>query len=314
MSQARTILASLGFDRARCNERSALTLLALAGLSPGAAWADATDRGMRTVDLMEFMRLEYGKRYRANTRETIRRQTLHQFLDAGLVELNADDPDRPTNSGFNRYSLSRAGLEVLRAHGSRDFDQLAAAFVARSLATRATGRGRGAGVDVSLPSGARLRLSPGQHNSLQKAVLELFLPRFAPGAVVLYIGDTARKHLHVDVQGLDRVGIRLTEHDKLPDIILHEPRRNWIYLVEAVTSHGPMTPLRVRQLTAAIGGATAGLVYVTAFPTRAVFRRHAADIAWETEVWIADEPDHLIHFNGDRFLGPHQRSIGPAGS
>ncbi|MFS2517149.1 MULTISPECIES: BsuBI/PstI family type II restriction endonuclease [Parabacteroides] len=29
-----------------------------------------------------------------------------------------------------------------------------------------------------------------------------------------------------------------------------------------------------------------------------------ADIAWETEVWIAENPGHMIHFNGDRFIGP----------
>ncbi len=101
------------------------------------------------------------------------------------------------------------------------------------------------------------------------------------------------------------LGISVTEHDKLPDIILHDESRNWLFLIEVVTSHGPMTPKRVIELNEMLRNCSAGKVFVTAFPLFAEFRKYIKHIAWETEVWIAEAPEHLIHFNGDRFLGPH---------
>ncbi len=55
----------------------------------------------------------------------------------------------------------------------------------------------------------------------------------------------------------------------------------------------------------ALGATKAGLILVTAFPNRRSMASFVAQIAWRTEAWCADEPTHLIHFNGDRFLGPH---------
>jgi hypothetical protein len=46
-------------------------------------------------------------------------------------------------------------------------------------------------------------------------------------------------------------------------------------------------------------------VYVSAFPDGKTFGRYRRAIAWESEVWIADAPTHMIHFNGNRFLGPY---------
>jgi type II restriction enzyme len=147
-------------------------------------------------------------------------------------------------------------------------------------------------------------LSPGKHNEVQAAIVEAFAARFAPGACLLYLGDTAKKNLHIDAGRLAALGAPVTEHDKLPDVILHDEKRNRVFLIEAVTSHGPMTPKRVVELEAMFTVCQVPLIYVSAFPNFAEFRKHLKTIAWETEVWIAEIPDHLIHFNGDRFLGP----------
>ncbi|MGH9732089.1 MAG: BsuBI/PstI family type II restriction endonuclease, partial [Candidatus Acidiferrales bacterium] len=159
-------------------------------------------------------------------------------------------------------------------------------------------------VPVILPSGKKLNLSPGCHNKLQVAIVETFAPRFAPGAMVLYLGDAAKKSLHLDQDALTRLGINLTEHDKLPDIVLFSEEKNWLYLIEAVTSHGPVSHKRKRELDLFFSKCTLVRIYVSAFPSFAEFKRHIQEIAWETEVWIAEMPDHLIHFNGDKFLGP----------
>jgi hypothetical protein len=157
-----------------------------------------------------------------------------------------------------------------------------------------------------LADGKQVSLSAGDHNQLQVAIVRDFGPRFAPGARVLYLGDTADKHVVMEAATLVRLGVTLTEHDKLPDVVLYDENRGWLFLIEAVTSHGPVSPKRHRELEMTFGKCSAARVYVTAFPDAALFRRYAADIAWETEVWLADNPDHMIHFNGDKFLGPYK--------
>jgi type II restriction enzyme len=164
-------------------------------------------------------------------------------------------------------------------------------------------------VPVSLPDGTNLLLSPGPHNELQRAIIEEFLPRFAHGAKVFYIGDTEDKSLEVDREGLTGIGMYAPERgDRLPDIVAYEPARNWVFLIEAVHSSNPINDARHALLAKLTTGCTAGRVFVTAFLTKADFRKWSAQIAWETEVWIAESPDHMIHFNGDKFLGPYQLS------
>ena len=119
---------------------------------------------------------------------------------------------------------------------------------------------------------------------------------------------SAKKDLYVHAETLKALHFPITAHDKLPDVIVFDERRNWVFLIEAVTSHGPMSQKRVLELERLLNESSAGLVYVSAFPDMTQFRRHIIEIAWDTEVWIAELPEHLIHYNGDRFLGPRERS------
>ena len=162
-------------------------------------------------------------------------------------------------------------------------------------------------IPLTLADGTAVTLSPGKHNELQAAIIKEFAERFAPGSVLLYLGDTAKKSLVVAEGMLSKLGFPMTEHDKLPDVVLYLEERNWLFLIEAVTSHGPVSPKRHFELEKELGGCTAERIYVSAFPDFKEFRRHTDNIAWETEVWIADNPDHMIHFNGDKFLGPPVR-------
>ena len=93
----------------------------------------------------------------------------------------------------------------------------------------------------------------------------------------------------------------------MPDVVLYFPDKDWLLLVESVTSHGPVDSKRHEELSALFAAAKPGLVYVTAFPDRATMGKYLSDISWETEVWVAEAPTHMIHFNGERFLGPYER-------
>jgi hypothetical protein len=304
---ANQIIIALGLPRAQQNERSAVSLLALLNLTPGKAWADAGNPLMGITPIMDWAREHYGKEYAPNTRETFRRQTMHQFCDAGIALYNPDKPDRPVNSPKAVYQIEPAALALLRTFGTRawhdsltDYLSERETLVARYAKEREQNR-----IPVEIAPGKEITLSPGEHSELIRAIIEDFAPRFAPGSVLVYAGDTGDKWGYFDAPLLSGLGVDVDSHGKMPDVVLHYTAKNWLLLVESVTSHGPVDGKRHAELAVLFSGSTAGLVYVTAFPNRAIMGRYLGEIAWETEVWVADAPSHLIHFNGARFLGPH---------
>lgn len=307
IGEAQEILAALGLPVQQQNEISSLTFLALCGIKPESNWHEASRQALTiTKGIMSFISREYGKSYAPNTRETFRRQVLHQFVQARIADYNPYNPSLPTNSPHAHYALTEAAQETVRAYGTKDWSSAVRNFISRQGSLLITYQRKRSHqmVPVRLPSGTVFELSPGKHNELEVAIIQEFAPRFVQSAHLLYLGDTAKKNLFIDIERLANFGIPITEHDKLPDVILHDTERDWLFLIEAVTSHGPMTPKRVLELENMLANCEMGLVFVSAFPEFAEFRKHLKQIAWETEVWIAEIPDHLIHFNGDRFLGP----------
>jgi adenine-specific DNA-methyltransferase len=308
ISESQRALELLNFDREQTNERSALVLLALLDLGPNTPWSDAKSPRLRTVELMAWLREHYGRDYKPNTRETIRRQTLHQFIDAGLALLNPDDPDRPVNSPNNCYQIAPRAQEMLSAYETNQFDQLLGIYLddLPGLRTQYERARTHRQIPVTLPDGNTVALTPGGQNLLIKQALEEFCPRFTPAAHVLYVGDAGRQDPIFEENALADLGIALDKHGKLPDLIVHLPDREWLVLIEAAASHGPVDGKRRDELERLFMKASAGLVFVSCFSSRNEMRKYLNEIAWETEVWCADNPSHLIHFNGERFLGPYE--------
>lgn len=304
VEEAQELLRALGLPTAQTNEIAALTLLSLAGLRPDAEWSRAATPRRRVHDLLTDMAASYDREYAENTRETVRRQVIHQLEQAGIVDRNPDDRSLATNSPKTHYALTESVLPAVQAFGADSFPEQVERFHAEhgALADKYRAERELNMVPVTLPDGTELKLSPGEHNVVQAAIVEQFGPRFAPGASVLYLGDTSEKMLALAKEDLVALGIPVGKHTKLPDVLLYSVELNRLFLIEAVTSHGPMSPKRKAELEALLEGCDVPRVYVTAFPDVAEFKRHLADIAWETEVWLAAVPDHLIHFNGDRFL------------
>ena len=309
IDEAEEILTALGLPRAQLNERSGYTLLALAHVGPSDSWQASQQPLLRIWDIMSYMRDKYDKDYAANSRETIRRQTIHQFEQARLIDRNPDDPHRPTNSGKTNYRLTDTAVTILRAYGTPNFDRRVTAFIKNVGSLQEAYRSSRAKhrVTLEVPEGETVYLSPGIHNELQVKIIKDFRPRFASGATVLYVGDTALKHVVFKAEELAALNFPITQHDKLPDVVLYQEAKKWLFLIEAVTSHGPVSPKRYREIEGVLKECTADRVYVSAFLEVDAFRKYAADIAWETEVWIASDPDHMIHFNGPKFLGPYPR-------
>jgi len=307
IKEALQIIVSLGLPRAQHNERSALSLLALLNLTPGKSWTDAESPLMGITPIMDWVREHYKKEYAPNTRETFRRQTMHQFCDAGIALYNPDQPDRPVNSPKAVYQIEPSALALLRTFDTQDWHDNLADYLAKreSLVERYANEREQNRVPVEIMQGREITLSPGEHSELIREIIENFAPRFAPGSELVYAGDTGDKWGYFDVALLSELGVEVDAHGKMPDVILHYKAKNWLLLVESVTSHGPVDGKRHDELKALFADSTAGLVFVTAFPNRSLMSRYLGEIAWETEVWVADAPSHLIHFNGERFLGPY---------
>ena len=131
------------------------------------------------------------------------------------------------------------------------------------------------------------------------------MPRYAGDSKVLFVADKSNKVLQIDKDSLNKLNVSKLHYDELPDIIAYSKKKNWLYLIEVVHSSGPMSEERVFELKKMLKDCKAELIFVTAFTFRNDLRKWILDIAWETEVWAADNPEHTVHFNGNKFFGPY---------
>lgn len=283
-----------------------LTLLAMAKLRNGMPWNEATNDWIRIHDVIAFIAENYGVIYAENSRETFRKQAMHPFRTAALIE----DNGKATNSPNYRYRITSEFLEVIQSLSVKEnclCEESAAltSFLYKhdTLSNLYASKKRMQKMPVKINT-QEFTFSPGKHNQLQKAIIEEFAPRFAPNSECLYVGDTIQKDMIKNVEKLSSLGFEITLHDKMPDVVLYREDKNWVYFIESVTSVGPMDPKRILEIESMTEKVAAGKIYVTAFLDFVTFKKFSEQLAWETEVWIADMPDHMIHLNGDKFLGP----------
>lgn len=301
VDEVKELLSALQVPEKQQTDLCCYTLLAMANLKKQSQWKTATNVWIRIYDIIVFIKENYGISYAENSRETFRKQAIHHFRNAAFIE----DNGVATNSPNYRYRLTEEMLVVIRSHGDPSYAEILVSFIREhgtliSLYERKRSLHK---IPVKI-NGKKFTFSPGAHNQLQKEILEEFAPRFAPAAECLYVGDTTEKDLVKNEKKLHELGFTITLHDKMPDVVLYSETKQWLYFVESVTSVGPMEPKRIREIEQMTEDVNVGKIYVTAFPDFKTFRKFSAFLAWDTEVWIAEEPDHMIHLNGDRFLGP----------
>lgn len=306
IAKAKELLAKIGMPRKQQSELCALTLLAMAGIKKKTAWDKATNNWFRIHDIIVFIANNYNVVYAENSRETFRKQALHHFRTAALIE----DNGLATNSPNYRYRLTDEFLNVVRAVTNKksrthqtDFALQLFLKTHDTLSEIYASKKKMQKLPVRINQ-QDFTFSPGKHNQLQKAIIEEFAPRFAPNAECLYVGDTIQKDLVKNAEKLSKLGFEITLHDKMPDIVLYLEDKNWLYFIESITSVGPMDPKRIIEIEAMTKNVNAGKIYISAFLDFATFKKFSDQLAWETEVWIANMPDHMIHLNGNKFIGP----------
>ncbi|MBD2505628.1 BsuBI/PstI family type II restriction endonuclease [Anabaena azotica] len=303
IDEALQILSLLGFPRSQLNERSALTLLCLLGLKPHDPWQSASSPLMGISPIMEFMAQHYGKNYKPNTRETVRRQTVHQFLDAALIVTNPDNAERPTNSPKTVYQIEESALELLRTYKTTEWEKSLSTYLSsiETLKEQYAQERELKRIPIVI-EGEIITLSPGGQNILIEKIIKEFAERFTPGGKLIYVGDTDEKFAYFNESALKDLGVTINSHGKMPDVIIYHIKNNWLVLIEAVTSHGPINPKRKRELDTLFANIKIPLVMVTTFLSRKAMVEYLPEVAWETDVWVAEDATHLIHFNGEYLL------------
>lgn len=301
IEETREFLQMIGMPKAQQADICCYVILAMAGVKPDMSWSETTNEWIRIHDIIQFVNTFYDMSYAENSRETFRKQALHRFRTAALIE----DNGKATNSPNYRYRLTEETVEMLRTMGTPAWKTSVKRFLYyhKKLIDLYASKKKMTIMPVNI-NGESFKFSTGKHNELQKAIIEEFAPRFAPNSECLYVGDTIEKDLVKNVEKLKELGFEITLHDKMPDIVLYRKDKDWIYFVESVTSVGPMDPNRILEITEMTKDVTAGKIFVTAFLDFKTYKKFAEDLAWETEVWIAEMPEHMIHLNGDRFMGP----------
>lgn len=301
IEEARGILKFVGMPKEQQTDLCCYVLLAMAGIKPEMTWKEATNEWIRIHDIIRFTNSNYENTYAENSRETFRKQALHRFRTAALVE----DNGTATNSPNYRYRLTTETLELVKSFQSAEWEEISLRYIKyhETLQDIYTSKKEMKKMPVKINK-ENFKFSPGKHNELQKAIIEEFAPRFAENSECLYVGDTIEKDLVKNVDKLKKLGFEITLHDKMPDVVLYREDKNWIYFIESVTSVGPMDAKRILEITEMTKDVVAGKIFVTAFLDFRTYKKFAEKLAWETEVWIAEMPEHMIHLDGDKFMGP----------
>lgn len=304
IEETRGFLQTIGMPKAQQADICCYVILAMADIKPDMSWSEATNEWIRIHDIIQFVNTFYSTSYAENSRETFRKQALHRFRTAALVE----DNGKATNSPNYRYRLTEETVKILRTMETPAWKESIKRFLYyhEKLIDLYASKKKMTMMPVNI-NGESFKFSAGKHNELQKAIIEEFAPRFAPNSECLYVGDTIEKDLVKNVEKLKKLGFEITLHDKMPDVVLYREDKDWVYFVESVTSVGPMDPKRILEIEEMTKDVSVGKIFVTAFLDFKTYKKFAEELAWETEVWIAEMPEHMIHLNGDRFMGPRKK-------
>lgn len=301
INEARDLLKFIGMPEKQQSDICVYTLLAMSNIRECDEWENATNQWIRIHDIIQFTRENYGIAYAENSRETFRKQALHHFRTAALIE----DNGKATNSPNYMYRLTNEALYLIKSIKHNTFNENLSKYmqVHETLISIYASKKKMTKMSVKI-NNQEFSFSAGKHNELQKSIIEEFAPRFAPNSECLYVGDTTKKDLVKNVDKLKQLGFEITLHDKMPDVVLYREDKDWIYFIESVTSVGPMDPKRILEISEMTKNVKSGKIFVTAFQTFSIYKKFSEELAWETEVWISEMPDHMIHLNGDRFMGP----------
>ena len=315
INEALFIIHSFGISTSDMTERQqtkmAMSFLALANMRVGKKWSDAKDvreNHLGTRAIIEYANTHFNENISAGSYDDVRRKDLRQLILADIVKHSK--PDSAPNDPARGYGVSTEYCDVVREYRMLGWEQKLTEIIKKrgKLPDAAMPRNVEK-IPIDIPGRERVYLSLGDHNDLHKRIIDDMLPIFCPDdTAILYLGDSTKKQIINEKETLESLQFFMPEHGMLPDILAYSQKQNWLYLIEAFHTSNPISSNRKMELSRLAGKSTAKIMFITAFLGRSDFRKEVANIAWETEVWLADEPDHMIHFDGKRFLEPYGKA------
>lgn len=292
-------------------EKMAMTFMAVAGINIKNSWTQCqsieNSRFLRTREIISYINDNFEENISFGSYDDIRRKDLVLLVGMCLIIKSAKNPNADTNDGTRGYAVNSEFAELIQSYKTKEWkDNLSKFPIDEEYIQLFTSKRTHKKIEVCLSKDVKISLDSGSHNEIQKAIIEDFLPRFGHGAIVLYMGDTSNKLIRKYDKAMIEIGLDIKDRGMLPDIVAFSKNKHWLFLIEAVHSSNPFNPERCIELKRSVlRECPYDVVYVTAFLNRKEFAKWLPQIAWETEVWLVDNPDHMIHFNGDKFLGPH---------
>ena len=312
LNEARDILVSIGMPPNLTNPRSVMTLAALAEISDNKKWRTASEGYHGTHHIVEYINSHFpnkagldSKPYAENSRETFRKDNIKPWISAGILEPKAG---LATNDSDNSYRFTSYFAALLRTYGTEQWEENLADYKATHISyaeylkqTKTVEREY-----IAEYEGINISLKKSAHNKLQVNILESLIPLICKEKPeLLYIGDATNRDLWQKNERLEELGIHIfSQSGNLPDIIVYDRCAKRIIFIEAYHSTGPFTIDRVNDIKALCKceeGTEAA--FITAFDSTAKMLKNYKDVAWDTDMWSADEPTHLVHKNGDKFIG-----------
>ena len=312
LSQANEILKGLGFDvnkivdfkTEKRRKRILKVFISVANLKKNEEWKISKSFkyekfSIKTREIIAFLNENYSENIADSSYDDIRRKNLQYLEEAKIVLRSANLKQSATNNPMRGYSLSDGVIDIVKSYGQKDWIKKSNEFVKQngefaSLLSKTYKRNKP--ISISSPDGKKIRLSFGEHNEIQKKVIEDFLPYFLKEPILLYLGDTSKKTIVLEEEFLNSIGISELKHEMLPDILAFDKKENKMYLIEAVHSSNPINQLRYLQLKKFVKRCKIPIVMISAFKNREIFKKYFMNLSWDTCVWLTNEPGHIIKF------------------
>jgi len=315
IKDAFSILDSLGIPMSvqtdRKAERMCMAFLAALKITNSDEWTKAkiVDEGWAptTKQILKFYNDNFEENLSMGSYDDVKRKDLKLLILDGIILESANNLKAAKNNPTRGYALNPEYSDIVGSYGKYDWQKQVKTFLKDKVSlSNILKKPRMIPMQkVDLPNGIGIKLSIGEHNLLQKKIVEEFLPRFGFQSEILYLGDSANRMLLFEEKKLKALSFFDLKQSKLPDVIAYSKSKNWLFLIEAVHISGPTSPTRRVEMERLTKNCSADIVYITAFLDGITFKKFVSTISWETEVWIAEEPNHLVHFNGSKFLGPY---------
>lgn len=293
----------------RKREKMGMAFLAVGNVKSSNEWKKIkdsnSDYSVTTKEIIDFDNNNLEDNISRGSYDYVLRDDLKFLLLADIVIKSK--PMANTSNPTRGYKISAEYSRIIKNYGQSDWFKQVEAFNSShpTYEEKISQKRNLPKIKVTTPDGKEIDLKDGEHNAIQKAIIEEFLSRFGYGAQLLYCGDSDNKYgLIFEEQKLQELGFSDLKQSKLPDVVAYSPEKDWVYMIEAYHTSNPITPTRKLELQKIMGESSKKGIFVTAFENVSSYHKCTEELAWETEIWIATEPDHMQHRDGVKFLGP----------